>query len=178
MIKRIIEISSGPARLSVKHRQLVIDRPEQPAATIPIEDIGVLLVDHPAVTYSHQAFTSLLDAGAAVVLCGGDHHPAGLLLPLDGNTVQSERYRAQVQAGAPLKKRLWQVVVSAKIRQQGLVLDRVCGRDEGLSAIAGRVRSGDAGNLEAQAAQRYWRALFGKGFRRDRSGPPPNNLLN
>jgi CRISPR-associated protein Cas1 len=178
MIKRIIEVSSGPARLSVKHRQLVIERDDQPKATVPCEDIGVLLVDNPAVSYTHGVFTQLLDAGAAVVLCGPDHHPAGLLLPVDANTLQSERHRAQISASKPLQKRLWQAVVTAKIRLQAAVLHAASDTDAGLAAIARRVRSGDLDNREAVAAQRYWPALLGPKFRRSRGGPPPNNYLN
>jgi CRISPR-associated protein Cas1 len=178
VIKRIVELSSGPARLSVEHRQLVIERKDHPRATVPCEDIGVLLVDHPAVTYTHGVFTALTEAGAAVVLCGGGHLPAGLVLPLAGNTVQTERYRAQIEAGAPLKKRLWQALVAAKLSQQATVLHAATGDDGGLEALAGQVRSGDTDNREAQGAQRYWPRLLGKDFRRHRTGPPPNPQLN
>jgi len=178
MIKRVIEISSGPARLSIANRQLVIEREDQPRATVPCEDIGVLVVDNKAVNYTHSVFTSLVDAGASVVLCGGDHHPAGLVMPLAGNTVQTERHREQIDASQPLLKRLWQTIVTGKLRQQSVVLRDVTGSDEGLMELAARVRSGDPDNLEAQGAQRYWPKLLGKEFRRSRDGPPPNNLLN
>lgn len=178
MLKRIVEISGGPTRLSVANRQLVLEKPESERATVPIEDLGVLLVDHPAVSYTHGVFTGLLDAGAAVVLCGGDHHPVGMFLPLSGHREQSERFRHQVDAPLPLKKRMWREIVAAKIAQQGAILEFFSGKDEGLSEFSGRVRSGDPENAEAQAAQRYWPALLGRDFRRDRAGPPPNNLLN
>jgi len=178
MIKRVIEISSGPTRLSVANRQLVIEREDRRRATLPCEDIGVLVVDNNAVSYTHSVFTTLIDAGAAIVLCGGDHHPAGLVMPLAGNTVQTERHRGQIEAAQPLLKRLWQIVVSGKLQQQSFVLSSVAGTDEGLRELAGRVRSGDPDNLEAQGAQRYWPKLMGTEFRRSRAGPPPNNLLN
>ncbi|MGQ0664833.1 MAG: type II CRISPR-associated endonuclease Cas1 [Pseudomonadota bacterium] len=178
MIKRIVEISSGPTRLSIANRQLVIEREDRDKATIPCEDVGVLLVHHPAVSYTHGVFTTLLDCGAAVVVCGADHHPAGLLLPVSANAVQSERYRAQIDASAPLRKRLWRSLVGAKLRQQAAVLDAATGAEAGIGAMAARVRSGDPDNLEAQAAQRYWPRLLGASFRRERGGPPPNNLLN
>jgi CRISPR-associated protein Cas1 len=178
MIKRILEVSSGPARLSIAYRQLVIEREGQEKATVPCEDIGVLLVDNPAIVYSHAVFTALAEAGAAVVLCGPNHHPASLVLPLEGNTVQTERYRAQFEASVPLKKRLWQALIKAKIRLQAEVLRAATGGDAGLAALAGRLRSGDPENLEAQAAQRYWPRLLGHDFRRRRDGPPPNTLLN
>jgi len=178
VIKRILEVSSGPARLSIAHRQLVIEREGQEKATVPCEDIGVLLIDHPAISYTHTVFTTLAEMGAAVVLCGINHHPVSLLLPLEGNTVQTERYRAQLDASLPLKKRLWQALVAAKIRLQAAVLRSATGEDAGLEALAGRVRSGDPENLEAQAAQRYWPRLLGPDFRRRHDGPPPNLLLN
>lgn len=177
-LKRVIEISSLPSRLSVKHKQLVLESDEREAVTIPLEDLGMLVVDQPETRYSHNLLIGLAEAGATVALCGPDHLPAALLLPLDGNTRQAERFRRQAASGAPVKKRLWQALIAAKISQQGLVLTAAKGRDEGLAALSGRVRSGDPDNLEAQAAQRYWPALLGRDFRRDRFGEPPNGLLN
>lgn len=178
MIRKTIEISSGPARLSIERRQLVIDRPDLPKATLPCEDLGVVIIDNQAVSYTHAVFIELLEAGAAVVLCGRDHHPAGIVLPIDGHTTQTERHRMQASMAQPFRKRAWAEIVGAKIRQQSISLTNRIGRDEGLKPLSGRVRSGDPDNLEAQAAQRYWRAFFGGEFRRDRDGPPPNSFLN
>lgn len=178
MIKRTIEVSSGPARLSIRNRQLVIEREEREPAIVPAEDIGLLLVDHQAVTYTHSVLTALAEAGAAVVLCGSGHMPASMLMPLEANTLQSERFKAQIAASMPLKKQLWRQVVMAKIGQQAAVLEEARGSDGGIHAMVRRVRSGDTENREAQAAQRYWPKLLGAMFRRDRGGEPPNNLLN
>ena len=142
------------------------------------EDIGVLVVDHPQVSYTHSVFTVLLEQGAAVVLCGANHLPAGLLLPFDAHTTQTERHRAQADAGEGVKNRAWQLIIAAKLRQQAAVLSHFTGGDAGLSEIARRVRSGDPDNLEAQGAQRYWSKLFGRDFRRDRSADDANALLN
>ncbi len=178
MIKRTIEISSGPTRLSVRNRQLVIDRQGREPATVPAEDIGLLLVDHQAVTYTHSVFTLLAEMGAAVVICGGTHLPDSMLMPIAANTVQTERFSAQIAAGAPLKKQLWRQAVAAKLANQAAALEAASGSDGGLRAMAGKVRSGDPENLEAQGALRYWPRLLGRTFRRDREGDPPNNLLN
>jgi CRISP-associated protein Cas1 len=178
MIKRTLEISGGPARLSVAHRQLVIEKSDGPTATIPIEDIGVVIVDHPAVTYTHAVFTELMEAGAAIVLCSRNHHPAGVFLPIDAHSTQTERYHHQIEASLPFKKKAWARIVRAKIARQADVIKEIAGKDEGLSALAGRVRSGDPENLEAQAAQRYWKVLFGADFRRDRDAAGPNRALN
>lgn len=177
-LKRVVEISASPARLSVKHKQLVIDIEGREPASLPLEDLGLLLVDQPETRYSHNVLVGLAEAGATVALCGADHLPTALLLPLNGHGRQTERFRRQAEASLPVKKRLWQALIAAKISQQGMVLTAMIGRDEGLNALAGRVRSGDPENLEAQAAQRYWPALMGRDFRRDRFGEPPNGLLN
>lgn len=177
MIKRIIEISN-PAKLSVNNRQLVIERKEKESVSIPAEDIGILIVDHPAVSYTQGVFVSLLEQDAAIILCGPNHHPTGLVLSLNAHTTQTERHRAQIEASLPLKKRLWQQIIEQKILQQANLLEKRSGSDGNLREMAKRVRSGDPDNLEAQAAQRYWPLLLGKDFRRHRAGPPPNSLLN
>ena len=178
MLGRTIEIATPGSRLSVAHRQLVIERPEIPPATVPIEDIAVLVVDDARAIYTQAVFIELLAAGATVMVTGRDHLPAGMMLPLDAHHVQTERHLAQIRASEPTKKRLWQALVRAKITLQGEVLRRFSGNDGGLGPIARRVRSGDPENLEAQAAQRYWPRLFGSDFRRDRAAEGVNALLN
>jgi CRISPR-associated protein Cas1 len=145
---------------------------------VPCADLGIVLVDHPAVTYTHAVFGALAEAGAVLVACGRGHQPEGVWLPLEGHTLLGERVRAQIATGAPLKKRIWQALVAAKLRQQGRVLEENGGEDRGLIPLAGRVRSGDPDNREAVGAQRYWGALFGRDFHRRREGAPPNPLLN
>lgn len=178
MIRKTIEIATAGTRLSIAHRQLVIERPDEEKRTLPCEDIGVLIVDHPQTSYTHSVFTTLLEHGAAIMLCGANHLPAGLLLPFDAHTTQTERHRAQAECGDGVKNRAWQFIVTAKLRQQGAVLSHYTGTDSGLAEIARRVRPADPDNLEAMGAQRYWPRLFGPAFRRFRDGPPPNDLLN
>lgn len=178
MLRKTIEIATPGTRLSVAHRQLVIERPDLPKATVPIEDLGVLVVDDGRASYTHAVFIECLSAGATVIVTGRDHLPIGMMLPMEGHHALTERHWAQVEAGAPLRKRLWQALVSAKLRQQGRVLKESGSDDAGLTALAGRVRSGDPDNLEAQGAQRYWPKLFGKDFRRERAADDANTLLN
>ena len=178
MIRRTVEIATAGARLSIAHRQLVIERPDEEKRTLPCEDIGVLVVDHPQTSYTHSVFTALLEEGAAIVLCGPNHLPAGMLLSFEAHTTQTERHRAQAAASEGVKNRAWKLLISAKLRQQATVLTHYTGADAGLSAMAGRVRSGNPQNLEATGAQRYWPRLFGGNFHRSREGPPPNDLLN
>ena len=188
MIKRIVEISQAQRHLAVRLGQLIIKENGTELSTIPCEDIGVLLVDHIGVTYTHSVFTELIRCGAAVVFCGGDHHPAGLVLPIEGNTVQTERFRQQIEAKEPTKKQLWRQLVRAKIKHQA----KIAGPDsevyKELMGLRERVRSGDPDNIEAQASKKYWPAFLaditdsstslGMTFRRNIEGVPPNNLLN
>ncbi len=178
MIRKTVEFGTPGTRLSVAHRQLVVERPDQPKATLPIEDLGVVIVDDARATYTQSVFFELLAAGATVMVTGRDHLPLGMMLPLDAHHVQTERHRAQVEASEPVKKRLWQTLVRTKVVQQGAVLAHFTGNHAGLIPMARRVKSGDSENLEAQAAQRYWPRLFGKDFRRDRSAEGINALLN
>jgi CRISPR-associated protein Cas1 len=178
MIRKTVEFATAGTRLSVAHRQLVVERPDMPKATLPIEDLGVVIVDDVRATYTQAVFLELLAAGATVMVTGRDHLPAGMMLPLDAHHVQTERHRAQVEAGVPVKKRIWQSLIGAKIALQSAVLLHFTGRDDGLLPMSKRVRSGDPDNLEAQAAQRYWRSLFGEEFRRDRDADGVNALLN
>lgn len=178
MIRKTIEFATRGTRLSVANRQLVIERPDMPKATLPIEDLGVVIVDDSQASYTQAVFIELLAAGATVMVSGKDHLPAGLMLPLDAHHVQTERHLAQIQATEPVRKRIWQALIVAKIAQQGAVLEHFTPDHGGLIPLSRRVRSGDPDNLEAQAAQRYWPRLFGKDFRRDRGAEGINAALN
>ena len=155
MIRKTVEFATPGTRLSVSHGQLSVERPNLPKVTLPIEDLGVVIVDDARATYTQAVFIELLAAGATVIVTGRDHLPAGMMLPLNAHHVQTERHRAQVEASEPVKKRAWQALVRAKISQQAAVLTHFTGDHGGLVPISRRVRSGDPENLEAQAAQRY-----------------------
>ena len=148
--------------------------------TIPIEDIGIVILDNGQITITHGALSSLLDNNAAVVTCSSTHMPNGLFLPLAGNTEQNEKFRAQIDSSEPLKKQLWQQTICAKIKNQAAVLrDREVPTNNMLT-WAKKIRSGDPDNYEGRAAAYYWRNFFTmiEGFIRDRNGAPPNNLFN
>lgn len=193
MIKRTLYFGN-PAYLKTTNDQLVIELPETgEKKQTPIEDIGVLILDNQQITITQAVLAKLLQHNAAVITCDNTHHPTGLLLNLDGNTLQSQKFQAQVEASAPLKKQLWQQTVMAKIENQAAILGAMSGNagsggelpfarkpDKTLLALAKEVKSGDADNHEARAAAYYWKNLFPPhlGFTRDRYGQPPNNLLN
>lgn len=185
MIKKTL-FFGNPAYLSVKNSQLVVkridsDTQQEAVRTVPIEDIGVVVLEDRQITITNVALDALLQNNCAVITCDERHMPAGMFLPLEGNTTQSERFANQIEASLPLKKQLWQQTVQAKIRNQASVLKRLSGLEIGcMLAWANNVKSGDSDNLEGRAAAYYWKNVFPSlpGFTRDREGEMPNNLLN
>lgn len=183
MIKRTLYFGN-PAYLSVRASQLVINIPgangmdDKVGNTVPIEDIGVMVLDNKQITITQGALEALLENNSAVITCDSSRMPVGLMLPLCGNTTQNERFRYQLDCSMPLQKQLWQQTVQAKIENQAITLRECRGAEvRNMLKWVDEVRSGDADNLEARAAAYYWFNLFSK-FKRDRDGEPPNNLLN
>lgn len=177
MIKRVL-CFENPARLSLKLAQMVVEL-QDVIRTLPIEDIGVVILDHKQITITHALIDALLANNVAIVTSNDKHLPVGLMLPLDGNTLQSERFRAQIDASEPLKKQMWQQTIVAKILGQAHVLGTQLIEHNNMLKWAKDVRSGDTENMEARAAAFYWRNMFEKdAFIRDPQGLPPNNLLN
>lgn len=196
MIKRTIEISQQPVHLSVRLDQLLIqphDQPKEAGSSIPCEDIGMVLVDNPRTTYSHSALAKLIEFGGVLVVCGRDHLPAGVLLPLAEHSQVVWRIRDQLAISKPMSKQLWKQIVQAKVRAQAANLSTESTQRGRLLALAREVRSGDPTNVEAQAAKMYWSAWLRcdthpnpfpeRGselrFRRDPNGKDPlNSMLN
>ena len=196
MIKRTLYFGN-PAYLSTRLNQLVVRLPEierndslpdgfkkDAQATIPIEDIGVVILDHQQIVISQALIAKLLENNAAVITCNHTHHPTGLLLNLDGHSLQSQRFQAQIEASEPLKKQLWQQTIKAKIKNQAFALSVAGHPIHNMLHWAEAVKSGDAENHEGRAAAWYWKNFLNdvlpprQAFVRDAAGDPPNNLLN
>ena len=192
MIKKTLYFGN-PVYLSLKNAQLVIKLPEivrndtlsesfkrNSEVTKPIEDIGVVVLDHKQLTITSGVLEALLENNCAIITCDSRSMPVGLMLPLCGNTTQNERFRDQLDASLPLVKQLWQQTIKAKIENQAAVLQECSGAETRCMKVwADDVKSGDSNNLESRAAAYYWKNLFPiKDFTRDREGIPPNNLLN
>jgi CRISPR-associated protein Cas1 len=193
MIKKTLYFEN-PAYLSLKDMQLVIKSPDiekdevlpdsfrsNRIKTIPVEDIGIIILDNKQITITHGLIEALLANNCAIISCNSRRMPFGLFLPLNVNTLQSERFTAQIEASLPLKKQLWQQTIQAKITNQAHVLGnarKVIVKN--MLVWVNQVKSGDADNLEGRAAVYYWANMFPdtKDFKRDREGVPPNNLLN
>lgn len=180
MIKRTLYFGN-PAYLKTQQEQLIIELPNSgETKTLPIEDIGLVLLDHAQITITQTVIAKLLQNNVALVTCDATHHPTGLLLNLEGNSLQSQKFQAQIEASIPLKKQLWAQTVAAKIYNQAQVLAQQQKPHQYLLSLSTKVKSGDAENAEAQAAAYYWKQVFpaSLAFSRDRYGLPPNNLLN
>ncbi|HRH70837.1 MAG TPA: type II CRISPR-associated endonuclease Cas1 [Flavobacteriales bacterium] len=182
MIKRTIAITT-PCHLSLKLGQMLVRSKlveGDSGKSVPIEDMGMLLMEHEQVTVTQGLLAALLEHNVAVVNCNEQHHPVGMLLNFEGNSTQTESFIAQAEASKPLKKQLWQQVVKAKITNQAAILEKM-GQDGGrLQKLAQEVRSGDTDNREGVAAVHYWPRLFTAipHFLRAPDGHYPNNLLN
>ncbi|WP_288148793.1 type II CRISPR-associated endonuclease Cas1 [Bacteroides acidifaciens] len=196
MIKKTLYFGN-PAYLSLRQGQMVIRLPDivrnetlpermrqQGEITKPIEDIGIVVLDCKQITITQGLLEALLENNSAVITCDNRSMPVGLMLPLCGNSVQSERFRDQIDASLPLKKQLWQQTIKAKIRNQAAILTHWTSKETGcMRRWENDVKSGDPDNLEGRAAAYYWKTLFSdfdelKDFTRDRDGIYPNNLLN
>ena len=192
MIKKTLYFGN-PAYLSLRNKQLVIRLPEvesgnmpdemkrEAITTVPIEDIGVVVLDNKQITITQGLVAALLQNTTALITCDDRRMPTGLFLPLQGNTVQNERFRSQLEASQPLRKQLWQQTVKAKIENQAAVLRLYTVKSVArMYTMADNVKSGDSDNFEAQAAVYYWKNVFTDipTFIRDQNGEPPNNLLN
>ncbi|MCA0380552.1 MAG: type II CRISPR-associated endonuclease Cas1 [Bacteroidetes bacterium] len=179
MIKRTLYFGNL-AYLKTTNEQLVIERKDEAPKSIPIEDVGLVVLDHQQITISQALMAKLLANNVALITCNETHHPVGLLLPLDGHTLHSQRFQQQLDCSVPLKKQLWAQTIEAKIRNQAALLAERRIEHKYLHTLADTVKSGDTGNNEAKAAQYYWSRFFPDflDFTRHREGPPPNNLLN
>ena len=182
MVKRILYFES-PAFLSLKYRNLQIRFPEETgldSREAPIEDLGIIVLDNPRITITQALIAALMENKVGIVSCDSARMPTGLMLPLNGNSLQSKIFRAQAEISHPLKKQLWKQIVCAKIHNQGRILECEGLNFKPLRTLASNVKSGDSENCEGQAAAYYWKNLFPTfpNFVRSREGEPPNNLLN
>jgi CRISP-associated protein Cas1 len=179
MLKRTIEVSREPVHLCARHGQLVLQRDGEAIGQAPFEDLGMIVVDHPRTSYSHGALVELASSGSVLVVCGRNHLPVAMMLPLSGHSEVVSRLMNQIAMKKPLKKRLWRQLVVSKIRGQARNLERESAARRQLIEFSKQVRSGDPENLEAQAAKAYWSHwLGGEAFQRIQDGDGLNSLLN
>lgn len=185
MIKRTILIENKSA-ITSKNLQLVI-KSEIRESCIPIEDIGFLVLDNAEIYISITAMNLMIENNTSVIICGKNHLPNGMFLNLNSHHIQQEIFKNQIDASIPLKKQLWQQTIVEKIKNQGLLLQKITTKNNSFEFLASKVLSGDTTNMEGVAAQQYWKAFFDPSdselakqinFKRERFGDYPNNFLN
>ena len=176
MLKKSI-LLENKASISTKNLQLVI-KTELKESTIPIEDIGFIVIDNPEIYISIPALNLLIENNTAVVICNNNHLPNGMFLNLNSHHIQQEIFRNQINASLPLKKQLWQQTIIEKITNQGILLEKITEKKNNFEFLASKVLSGDTSNMEGVAANFYWKSFFEHNFKRERFGEYPNNFLN
>ncbi|MFC3810352.1 type II CRISPR-associated endonuclease Cas1 [Lacihabitans lacunae] len=191
MIKRTLYFGN-PSYLSMRNEQLVLKYPaveknsgnqvhykKEAETTVPIEDIGMIIIDHRQITITHDLCEKLIENNSAIVWCDAKHHPTGMTLPFAANDTLAEKTRYQIESSEPLKKQLWKQTIEAKILNQAAVLNHFELPNADLGFLATQVLSGDTGNIEGRAAAKYWNKLL-EPFEttRGRFDGPPNNFLN
>jgi len=176
MIKRTVLVENK-TRITTKNLQLVLQS-EIRESFIPVEDIGFLVIDNPEIYLSIPAMNLLIENNTAIIVCGKSHLPNGMFLNLNSHHIQQEIFRNQIEASLPLKKQLWQQTVVEKIKNQGLLLEKITRQKNTFPFLAGKVLSGDSSNMEGVAASQYWKSFFEHSFKRERFGEYPNNFFN
>ncbi len=178
MIKRTLYFGN-PCYLNKKQDQLMVSFPEEglEPKSVPIEDIGIVMLDNPQITITQALLTAVSENNAVIINCNDKHLPHALMLPTASHSAYTEKLRFQLESSLPLRKNLWQQTVSAKINNQAALLNYFGTETENMQYWAKNVKSGDPDNMEARAAAFYW-GKYLEGFQRQRFGEPPNNLLN
>ncbi len=178
MLKRTL-FFGNPYHLNTEYAQLKATNKESgEIKSVPIEDIGFVVFEHPHITFTQSVMQLLAENNTAVIFCDARHHPSSMLMHLDTNQVQTERFKHQINASEPLKKQLWQQTIKAKLNNQAAVLDLYDREGNALRYLSKQVQSGDVTNQEAQGARRYWSQLFDADFKRERYGTGANPALN
>lgn len=178
MVGRVVEIATDGRHLAADRGFMTVSEKGAELGRVPLDDLAAVVANAHGLTYSNNLLVKLATRGVPVILCSANHRPAAIVWPVDGYHAQSGRMSDQAGASAPLKKRLWQQIVQAKILAQGATLAAVGAEAGGFRLLSRKVRAGDPDNVEAEAARRYWPLLLGPAFRRDQDGDGLNGLLN
>lgn len=181
MVGRIVEVADDRRHLFVSRGFMVVqatDGERKELGQVPLDDIAAVIGNAHGLSYTNNLLVALAERNAPFVLCAANHNAIGMLIPIDGHWQQARRFDTQIAASKPTQKRLWAEIVRAKLQQQAAALEAAGAPTAPLTALAGKVRSGDPDNLEAQGARRYWTLLFGEEFRRDQDADGVNALLN
>lgn len=176
MLKKTL-LFTNKCTITTKLKQLVV-KSDDTTRTIPIEDIGFLVIDNPEIYISISTYNLLVENNASIIICSSSHMPNGMFLNLNSHHIQQELFKKQIEASVPLKKQLWQQTIVEKIKNQGILLEKITSKKNNFTFLASKVLSGDTSNMEGVAANFYWKTFFDTDFKRERFGNYPNNFLN
>lgn len=174
----VVEVSQHSATLRMSDGCLAISTADKLLGRVPVDEVSAVLLSSPHTMCSVAALATLAASGTPVIFCNQSMQPAGMILPFRGHHEIATRISAQTTASLPLRRRLWKSLVQSKIAGQAAVLQETSNSDHGLLRAMRRVRCGDPNNVEARAARRYWRKLFGESFRRRRGEGLTNKMLD
>jgi CRISPR-associated protein Cas1 len=181
MLGRIVEVAHDQRHLSMFRGFMLVHSTgegREEVGRVALDDMCALIANAHGLSYTNNLLVALAERGVPFVLCGANHNVAGMLWPMDGHHQQAHRIEAQLACSLPTRKRLWTVIVRAKLLNQAAVLADIGLNSMPLQTLARRVRSGDPENMEAQGARKYWPLLMGPLFRRDPQGGGLNAMLN
>jgi len=178
VIHRVVDIQEPGQHAHLERGFLVVSKEHEEIGRVPLDDIAALIFSGQGNSVSTNLLAELSARSICAIFCSANQHPQAMLLPYDTHHLHRTRLAAQIAATEPLRKRLWQKIVRAKISGQAASLARCKQPDAFLPVLVARVGSGDPENVEAQAARHYWTALFGESFTRDQGRPGLNSLLN
>lgn len=182
MIKRTLYFGNL-CTLKKKDMQMYVDFPvkeNKTPAVIPIEDIGIVVLDSNQIVISHALISALMDNNCALISCNDKHLPYGLMLPMFSHHAFTQKMHNQINSSLPLRKNLWKQTVIAKISNQAALLRKNGKNDNKMQYYIRQVKSGDPENIEGRAAAYYWDNLFNHyfSFYRSIEGGYPNSFLN
>jgi len=164
-----------PCRLSMKNRQLVYEPKEEPTIQVPLEDITVIVLETNQSNLTTGLLSHIAENNITLFTCDNYHMPNGLFTPFHQHSRLSQIAHIQVDMKIPLKKQIWQKIITQKITNQARLLRYFDKEDFQVSVLTDKVKSGDSENLEALAARRYWGLLFDD-FVRDQKALDPRNI--
>lgn len=177
MPNNIIEISSNNKKLCVYRGFLRIEEEGSVQKDIPFNFISSIIITAFNVVYTNNLLQKLCEENIPLIILGRNYSPSGMLLSYIGQSKQTEIQYLQIENKKPLEKKLWQLIIKEKIKNQSRVLN-LFNKENKLQHIYKTVLSGDSSNREAYAARLYFKSLFGNNFTRDKEMQGINSFLN
>lgn len=166
---RTVVISSN-AKLDYQIGYMVV-RGEK-TTKIHLNEIGMLMVESTAVSMTSYLLSELMKNKIKVVFCDEKRNPCSELVSYYGSHDTSSKIRKQIEWTKDDKDHIWTEIVSEKIKQQALMLQRYQKEEANmLFEYMEEVEFGDITNREGHAAKVYFNTLFGKKFTRTDENP-------